>query len=135
MNPSCWNGQSLKSGIFQALQNFEVQKIFRSFLICASEPKEIEIMNIVCDAYIYCLIYRHLFFMKKSFLALMCFAALNASCKKCLHCVHTYKDGNGVTHTVDLGKRCGEEQDIKALEDSCSEMAQSLGGNCTCTDN
>jgi len=73
--------------------------------------------------------------MIKLLLTLFFLAAINLSCEKCLHCVHTYKDRNGVLHTIDLGKRCGQEQDIKALEDSCIVMAAKEGGTCTCTDN
>jgi hypothetical protein len=73
--------------------------------------------------------------MRKFFLAVICLAALNSSCEKRTHCIHTYKDSKGVTHTIDLGKRYGEQQNIKTLEDSCSTIAQNVGGNCTCTSN
>ena len=73
--------------------------------------------------------------MKKFILILSIMAASNFSCQKCLHCVHTSKDANGVTHSIDLGERCGDQDEIKLLEDSCIKIAATEAGNCTCTRN
>lgn len=73
--------------------------------------------------------------MKKLFIILFASAAFHVSCQKCQHCIHTYQDGDGVKHTLDLGTRCGEQDDIKAVEDSCIAIAAKLGGNCACTNN